>query len=103
MSTVMGTVHFLQNGGGVEGMRKCRDRSRRGCEWGGRYAAWPVPEGRPDVGGRVEGWRDALVLVLTTISLAWTCISMAIKRAEMGELFAEIGRFIMVTDSSFGC
>src|SRR6202022_2495147 len=38
---------------------------------------------------------------LATISLSWTCISMAIKRAEMGEFFAELCRFIMFTGLFF--
>ena len=33
--------------------------------------------------------------------LSWTCISMAIKRAEMGEIFAELCRFIMFTGLFF--
>ena len=39
--------------------------------------------------------------ILATISLSWTCISMAIKRAEMGEFFAELCRFIMFTGLFF--
>jgi type IV secretion system protein TrbL len=35
--------------------------------------------------------------ILATISLSWTCISMAIKHAEIGELFAELCRFILFT------
>jgi type IV secretion system protein TrbL len=51
--------------------------------------------------GALKGGATTLFWILTTISLAWTCISMAIKRAEMGELFAEICRFIMVTGFFF--
>ena len=39
--------------------------------------------------------------ILATISLSWTCISMAIKHAEMGEFFAELCRFIMFTGLFF--
>ena len=39
--------------------------------------------------------------ILAMISLAWTCISMAIKQAEMGEFFAELCRFIMFTGLFF--
>jgi type IV secretion system protein TrbL len=39
--------------------------------------------------------------ILATISLSWTCISMAIKQAEMGEFFAELCRFIMFTGLFF--
>ena len=42
-----------------------------------------------------------LFWILATISLSWTCISMAIKRAEMGEFFAELCRFIMFTGLFF--
>jgi type IV secretion system protein TrbL len=38
-----------------------------------------------------------LFWVLATISLAWTCISMAIKQADLVEIVAELCRFIMVT------
>ena len=38
---------------------------------------------------------------LAMISLAWTCISMAIKQAEMGEFFAELCRFILFTGLFF--
>ena len=39
--------------------------------------------------------------ILATISLAWTCISMAIKRAELMEICAELCRFIMFTGLFF--
>jgi len=39
--------------------------------------------------------------ILATISLSWTCISMAIKHAEMGEFFAELCRFVMFTGLFF--
>jgi type IV secretion system protein TrbL len=55
-----------------------------------------------------QGWVGALknaatsiFWILATISLSWTCISMAIKRAEMGEFFAELCRFIMFTGLFF--
>jgi type IV secretion system protein TrbL len=55
-----------------------------------------------------QGWSGALknaatsiFWILATISLSWTCISMAIKRAEMGEFFAELCRFFMFTGLFF--
>ena len=39
--------------------------------------------------------------IFATISLSWTCISMAIKRAELMELCAELCRFIMFTGLFF--
>jgi type IV secretion system protein TrbL len=51
--------------------------------------------------GALRGGATTLFWILATISLAWTCIAMAIKRAEMGELFAEICRFILVTGFFF--
>jgi type IV secretion system protein TrbL len=49
----------------------------------------------------LESASTALFWILATISLSWTCISMGIKRAEMGELFAELCRFIMFTGFFF--
>ena len=51
--------------------------------------------------GALKGGATTLFWILATISLSWTCISMAIKRAEMGELFAEICRFILFTGFFF--
>jgi type IV secretion system protein TrbL len=51
--------------------------------------------------GALKGGATTLFWILATISLAWTCISMAIKRADLGELFAEICRFILVTGLFF--
>jgi type IV secretion system protein TrbL len=51
--------------------------------------------------GAIKQAATAIFWILATISLSWTCISMAVKRAEMGELFAEICRFILVTGLFF--
>jgi type IV secretion system protein TrbL len=42
-----------------------------------------------------------LFWLLATISLAWTCISMGIKQADLVEIVAELCRFIMVTGLFF--
>ena len=47
--------------------------------------------------GTLKHAANAMFWILATISLSWTCISMAIKQADMGELFAELCRFIMFT------
>ena len=51
--------------------------------------------------GALKNAATAIFWILATISLSWTCISMAIKRAEMGEFFAELCRFIMFTGLFF--
>jgi type IV secretion system protein TrbL len=51
--------------------------------------------------GTLKSGATTLFWILALISLAWTCISMALKRAEMGELFAEICRFILITGFFF--
>src|SRR5215471_11492797 len=38
---------------------------------------------------------------LATISLGWTCVSMAIKQSDLVEIVAELCRFIMVTGLFF--
>ena len=38
---------------------------------------------------------------LATLSLAWTAIEMALKRAEFGEIFSELAKFILVTGFFF--
>ena len=51
--------------------------------------------------GALKGGATALFWILATISLSWTCISMALKRAELGEFAAELCRFIMFTGLFF--
>jgi type IV secretion system protein TrbL len=51
--------------------------------------------------GAIKQAATSIFWILATISLSWTCISMAIKRAEMGEFFAELCRFIMFTGFFF--
>jgi type IV secretion system protein TrbL len=51
--------------------------------------------------GAIKQAATSIFWILATISLSWTCISMAIKRAEMGEFFAELCRFIMFTGLFF--
>jgi len=51
--------------------------------------------------GALKNAATRMFWVLATISLSWTCISMAIKQAEMGEFFAELCRFIMFTGLFF--
>jgi type IV secretion system protein TrbL len=62
----------------------------------GRYkgagAAWE---------GTIKQAATSIFWILATISLSWTCISMAIKHAEIGEFFAELCRFIMFTGLFF--
>jgi type IV secretion system protein TrbL len=47
--------------------------------------------------GPLKNAATSMFWILATISLSWTCISMAIKHAEMGEFFAELCRFILFT------
>jgi type IV secretion system protein TrbL len=51
--------------------------------------------------GAIKQAATSIFWILATISFSWTCISMAIKRAEMGEFFAELCRFIMFTGLFF--
>jgi type IV secretion system protein TrbL len=51
--------------------------------------------------GTLKSAGTSIFWILATISLSWTCISMAIKRAEMGEFFAELCRFIIFTGLFF--
>lgn len=51
--------------------------------------------------GALKGGATTLFWILATISLSWTCISMALKRAELGEFAAELCRFIMFTGFFF--
>jgi type IV secretion system protein TrbL len=51
--------------------------------------------------GTLKSAGTSIFWILATISLSWTCISMAIKGAEMGEFFAELCRFIMFTGLFF--
>ena len=51
--------------------------------------------------GAIKQAATSIFWILATISLSWTCISMAIKRAELGEFFAELCRFIMFTGLFF--
>ena len=51
--------------------------------------------------GALKNAATSIFWILATISLSWTCISMAVKRAEMGEFFAELCRFIMFTGLFF--
>ena len=43
----------------------------------------------------------SLFWLLATISLAWTCVSMAIKQSDLVEIVAELCRFIMFTGLFF--
>ena len=51
--------------------------------------------------GTLTNAATSIFEILATISLAWTCISMAIKRAELMEICAELCRFIMFTGLFF--
>jgi P-type conjugative transfer protein TrbL len=57
---------------------KFMDRTGFDSAFGGAYAA-------------------SLFWALATLSLAWTAIEMALKRAEFGEIFSELAKFILVT------
>src|ERR1700752_4341565 len=45
----------------------------------------------------IEQAATNLFWLLATISLGWTCISMAIKQADFVEIVAELCRYIMFT------
>src|SRR6516162_964946 len=45
----------------------------------------------------IEQAATNLFWLLATISLGWTCISMAIKQSDLVEIVAELCRFIMFT------
>ena len=51
--------------------------------------------------GAIKQAATSIFWILASISLSWTCISMAIKQADMGEFFAELCRFIMFTGFFF--
>jgi len=51
--------------------------------------------------GALTNAATSMFWILATISLSWTCISMAIKRAELMEICAELCRFIMFTGLFF--
>ena len=50
---------------------------------------------------RVIDYAKNLFWILATISLAWTAIEMALKRAEFGEIVAELCKFIITTGFFF--
>jgi type IV secretion system protein TrbL len=51
--------------------------------------------------GAIKSAASTMFWMLATISLSWTCISMAIKRADFMEICAELCRFIMFTGVFF--
>jgi P-type conjugative transfer protein TrbL len=51
--------------------------------------------------GTIENAATKLFWLLATISLGWTCISMAIKQSDLVEIVAELCRFIMFTGFFF--
>jgi len=51
--------------------------------------------------GALTNAATSMFWILATISLSWTCISMAIKHAELMEICAELCRFIMFTGLFF--
>jgi type IV secretion system protein TrbL len=51
--------------------------------------------------GTLKNAATTVFWILATISLSWTCISMGIKHADLGELCAELCRFIMFTGLFF--
>lgn len=51
--------------------------------------------------GTIQNAATNLFWLLATISLGWTCISMAIKQSDLVEIVAELCRFIMFTGFFF--
>jgi type IV secretion system protein TrbL len=51
--------------------------------------------------GTIQNAATHLFWLLATISLGWTCISMAIKQSDLVEIVAELCRFIMFTGLFF--
>ena len=51
--------------------------------------------------GTIHNAATNLFWLLATISLGWTCISMAIKQSDLVEIVAELCRFIMFTGFFF--
>jgi type IV secretion system protein TrbL len=51
--------------------------------------------------GSIQSASTNLFWLLATISLGWTCISMAVKQSDLVEIVAELCRFIMVTGLFF--
>jgi type IV secretion system protein TrbL len=51
--------------------------------------------------GAIQNAATKFFWLLATISLGWTCISMAIKQSDLVEIVAELCRFIMVTGLFF--
>ena len=47
--------------------------------------------------GTIQNAATNLFWLLATISLGWTCVSMAIKQSDLVEIVAELCRFIMFT------
>src|SRR4029077_14055982 len=47
--------------------------------------------------GTIQSAATKFFWLLATISLGWTCISMAIKQSDLVEIVAELCRFIMFT------
>src|SRR5215471_11960689 len=51
--------------------------------------------------GTIQNAATNLFWLLATISLGWTCVSMAIKQSDLVEIVAELCRFIMFTGFFF--
>ena len=51
--------------------------------------------------GTIQKAATNLFWLLATISLGWTCVSMAIKQSDLVEIVAELCRFIMFTGFFF--
>src|SRR6516225_6553977 len=51
--------------------------------------------------GTIQNAATNLFWLLATISLGWTCVSMAIKQSDLVEIVAELCRFIMFTGLFF--
>lgn len=51
--------------------------------------------------GTIQNAATDLFWLLATISLGWTCVSMAIKQSDLVEIVAELCRFIMFTGLFF--
>jgi len=51
--------------------------------------------------GTIQNAATSLFWLLATISLGWTCVSMAIKQSDLVEIVAELCRFILFTGLFF--
>ena len=56
-----------------------------------------LPDGERDVGATITGYASWLFWTLVLISMVWTFGMMALRKADIGEFFAELVRFTIFT------